>query len=1090
MKKNYKNFIVFCIVCFLGLQSAVAGFVTWTGGTDYNWATPSNWNTNTVPITGDDVTISAATPYPKLTGNVSVKSLTIAPGASLDLQDKQITITDKLDNNGTLTGGTGAVIFSGNTTIEGSGTFNFYNLIVSSGTLTYESNITINGTLTCTVGDFKHGGTNKTVTATGTNTKIKAANSTPSSVKLYALNIRLGKKLICEGNIDITHKFTDNGNFVHSSGNIIFDGTTSISGLPGETKFKKITVQGGTLTVNKKIAVSDLEIINTGTLTLSGELTVKNELKNNGSFDANGKKVTLEPSASTMTVIGTSNAGDTAFAELSMTGAGGKTLFIHEKITVATLKLEGSSATNTLTVGGVNNAEITLSASQTGGKWLTVQNNIPIKDPYTYTAVQSIPDGPAPYARNWVFGDPSILLIWSGSTDNDWNNPANWEPALTPGENTPVKIPASKPRYPKLESATNAKAGTITVEAGGEIDMNAYTISTTGPAKSTLTLKGTAKMTGTADQAGWFGTGPNKLEIKPDSTAVYYGNSAANIWNGPYQNLQFDNKPTINAGNLTVDKTLTVKNGMTTLNAASMVNKLEIASSYDTLQLGGILTIKEVLNNSQGGVFNAGTNDVRLDLQNSPNNNIIIKSYSKDRTKFSKLECLPITSAGKTLFIEGAISVSGPNSLAISGQPAHRIEINSSYTGDIWLDNKQECRNLTVYTDKVRIKGQTIAGKRFFCRLFDSSGAPAPGNTDKTKNGWIFAKDFSLVNSFAKAGTKELYFVINKTGFSGEEFYNYDGITVKIGAIETTSIVRHPSYDSYLPSGHSCWRANFSTPITAAQILDQSAQVELVYFNDKPVKKKKYISDIGIDMVQVLYASNTRTIHTFDGSEFMPLLTTTIMTKGAGPSQNFKMYLHSSLKEKSFWSPKNLPNPNSAVVPVQPDISHYVGIKPSVPELTGTPAGSQLKFTIPETSSELQDSKYTQFMFVYDGWLPCARSKGIDILDLDVWKFDVAKIKRQRGGVSILNNVIDPHQGQECTIQVTVRKPGSLTVQVMSLDGSVVKTLERGKKEADSYAYYWNGTNSSGNTVARGMYFIRISGPDIDEIRKVLVIRE
>jgi hypothetical protein len=35
----------------------------------------------------------------------------------------------------------------------------------------------------------------------------------------------------------------------------------------------------------------------------------------------------------------------------------------------------------------------------------------------------------------------------------------------------------------------------------------------------------------------------------------------------------------------------------------------------------------------------------------------------------------------------------------------------------------------------------------------------------------------------------------------------------------------------------------------------------------------------------------------------------------------------------------------------------------------------------------------------------------------------------------------------------------------------------------------WDGTNAGGNPVARGMYFVRVVGPDIDEIRKVMVIK-
>jgi flagellar hook assembly protein FlgD len=64
-----------------------------------------------------------------------------------------------------------------------------------------------------------------------------------------------------------------------------------------------------------------------------------------------------------------------------------------------------------------------------------------------------------------------------------------------------------------------------------------------------------------------------------------------------------------------------------------------------------------------------------------------------------------------------------------------------------------------------------------------------------------------------------------------------------------------------------------------------------------------------------------------------------------------------------------------------------------------------------------------------------------------------------------------------------------VTILVFTLDGDVVKALHRGRLGAGTYTFTWNGTNAGGNPVARGMYFIRVVGPGIDEIRKVMVIK-
>ncbi|MGP1521686.1 MAG: FlgD immunoglobulin-like domain containing protein [Treponema sp.] len=113
-----------------------------------------------------------------------------------------------------------------------------------------------------------------------------------------------------------------------------------------------------------------------------------------------------------------------------------------------------------------------------------------------------------------------------------------------------------------------------------------------------------------------------------------------------------------------------------------------------------------------------------------------------------------------------------------------------------------------------------------------------------------------------------------------------------------------------------------------------------------------------------------------------------------------------------------------------------------------------------------------------------------DPASIDLWSFDISAIKKQAGGVSILNNVINVETGEKCTIAVTAEKAGSLSVMVMTLDGDVVKVLYSGHAEKGEHLYRWNGTNKNGEAVARGMYFIRVLGPGIDETRKVMAIKE
>jgi hypothetical protein len=108
---------------------------------------------------------------------------------------------------------------------------------------------------------------------------------------------------------------------------------------------------------------------------------------------------------------------------------------------------------------------------------------------------------------------------------------------------------------------------------------------------------------------------------------------------------------------------------------------------------------------------------------------------------------------------------------------------------------------------------------------------------------------------------------------------------------------------------------------------------------------------------------------------------------------------------------------------------------------------------------------------------------------IEPFKFELHNVTRQRGGVTILNNVIKPSTGEQVYVDYTLPRSGPVTVQVFTLDGNLVKTLSREHKAAGEYRSGWDGKNNGGREVARGMYFIRVVAPDIDEIRKVMVVK-
>jgi flagellar hook assembly protein FlgD len=89
----------------------------------------------------------------------------------------------------------------------------------------------------------------------------------------------------------------------------------------------------------------------------------------------------------------------------------------------------------------------------------------------------------------------------------------------------------------------------------------------------------------------------------------------------------------------------------------------------------------------------------------------------------------------------------------------------------------------------------------------------------------------------------------------------------------------------------------------------------------------------------------------------------------------------------------------------------------------------------------------------------------------------------------VLNNVINPDRGDSVVLHYLLTRGGRVTIQVFTLDGNLVKVLERSSQGAGEHTVSWDGRNNGGRVVARGLYFIRIVGPDIDEIRKVMVVK-
>ncbi|MCL2705243.1 MAG: hypothetical protein FWE72_03440 [Spirochaetaceae bacterium] len=151
--------------------------------------------------------------------------------------------------------------------------------------------------------------------------------------------------------------------------------------------------------------------------------------------------------------------------------------------------------------------------------------------------------------------------------------------------------------------------------------------------------------------------------------------------------------------------------------------------------------------------------------------------------------------------------------------------------------------------------------------------------------------------------------------------------------------------------------------------------------------------------------------------------------------------------------------------------------------------GALKDFVIPESDNEMTEGKDIEFIFNFAGLYTGYLLDPSDPRTITTWKIPIRGIKKQRGGVTILNNVINVSRGEKAILMYDLPKTGAVTVNIFSLSGDVVKTLVKGTQPKGSYSYTWDGTNTGGRKVARGIYFIRVVGPDIDEYRKVMVVK-
>jgi hypothetical protein len=77
----------------------------------------------------------------------------------------------------------------------------------------------------------------------------------------------------------------------------------------------------------------------------------------------------------------------------------------------------------------------------------------------------------------------------------------------------------------------------------------------------------------------------------------------------------------------------------------------------------------------------------------------------------------------------------------------------------------------------------------------------------------------------------------------------------------------------------------------------------------------------------------------------------------------------------------------------------------------------------------------------------------------------------------------------ETTIRFSLSAPGNVALNIYNLQGQRIRTLANGFLPASDHSVVWNGTNDSGNEIASGVYFIRLTAGGSTAIRKISLVK-
>lgn len=310
--------------------------------------------------------------------NITVnKDVSLDAGSTFNGSSYTHTFIGNWTSNGTYTGSTSTVVFSGvNAVLTGTGTNNFNNLSFSASGITAAATTAINvagNLVTSGSGIFTHS-SGGTLTMTGT-TKTITGNG------FNLANCTLTGSITTAANIAISGNFTVNGSFAASAGTLTLSGTSKTISGSGTITFFSLNVFGTLSTAKDFIVLGNFSVSIAGAFTSTAGTATFNGTTSVLSGTANLFHVVIN--ASKTLGLGTNSI-------LGIAGTFTKTGTLNVTTSIPNTVDYNASGAQSVVSTTYSNLVLSNGGTKTAAGVITVNNDFTIKTGVTFNAVSYI----------------------------------------------------------------------------------------------------------------------------------------------------------------------------------------------------------------------------------------------------------------------------------------------------------------------------------------------------------------------------------------------------------------------------------------------------------------------------------------------------------------------------------------------------------------------------------------------------------------------------------------------------------------------------------------------------------------------------